>query len=118
MAFGTSDAIEALVSNAKGLGKIFTGEEKRPPTCLGTDRHCHYLWRCLGLGKILGHHRTIVHGTCIYEYAPDTCTGWRTRGILIIESVFRVKLSDKVMERAQVVGMVILLSLLIFRNRE
>ena len=33
---------------------------------------------------------------------------------LLIESIFRVKFSDKVMERAQVVGMVILFSLLIF----
>jgi len=33
---------------------------------------------------------------------------------LLIESIFRVKFSDKVMERAQVVGMIILFSLLIF----
>ncbi len=33
---------------------------------------------------------------------------------LALESIFRVKFSDKVMERAQVVGMVILMSLLIF----
>ena len=33
---------------------------------------------------------------------------------LLIESIFKVKFSDKVMERAQVVGMVILFSLLVF----
>ena len=33
---------------------------------------------------------------------------------LLIESVIGVKFSDKVMERAQVVGMVILLSLMVF----
>jgi regulator of sigma E protease len=33
---------------------------------------------------------------------------------LLIESVFRFKFSEKVMERAQIVGMVILMGLLVF----
>ncbi|MFN0189922.1 MAG: RIP metalloprotease RseP, partial [Bacteroidia bacterium] len=35
LSFGTSDAIEALVSNAKGLGKIFSGEEKASESVQG-----------------------------------------------------------------------------------
>src|SRR5260221_9723771 len=33
--FGSSDAIEALVSNAKGLKKIFTGQEKASESLQG-----------------------------------------------------------------------------------
>ena len=33
---------------------------------------------------------------------------------LLLESIFRVKFSEKVMERAQVAGMVILMALLVF----
>lgn len=33
---------------------------------------------------------------------------------LLIESIFRFKFSEKVMERAQIVGMVILMALMVF----
>ena len=35
LSFGTSDAVEALVSNVKGLRKIFTGEEKASDSVQG-----------------------------------------------------------------------------------
>ncbi|MBK9402824.1 MAG: RIP metalloprotease RseP [Bacteroidetes bacterium] len=114
LAFGTSDAIEALVSNAKGLGKIFTGEEKATDSVqgpIGIATIYGGVWDWARFWAITGLLSMVL---AFMNMLPIPALDGGHVVFLLIESVFRVKLSDKVMERAQVVGMVILLSLLIF----
>ncbi len=114
IAYGASDALEALVSNAKGLGKIFTGEEKASEsvqgpigiaTIYGGEWNWARFWTITGLLSMV---------LAFMNMLPIPALDGGHVVFLLIESVFRVKFSDKIMERAQVVGMVILLSLLIF----
>ncbi len=112
--YGASDAILALVANAKGLGKLFTGEEKATDSVQGP----------IGIAKIYGG---------VWDWAKFwTITGLLSMVLafmnilpipaldgghvifLIIEAVTGKKFSDKFMERAQIVGMVILLSIMVF----
>lgn len=112
--FGTSDAVEALVSNAKGLGKIFTGEEKAADSVqgpIGIATIYGGVWDWARFWAITGLLSMVL---AFMNMLPIPALDGGHVVFLIIESVFRVKLSDKIMERAQVVGMVILLSLLIF----
>ncbi len=114
VAFGASDAIEALVSNAKGLGKLFTGEEKASDSVqgpIGIATIYGGVWDWARFWAITGLLSMVL---AFMNMLPIPALDGGHVVFLIIESVFRVKLSDKVMERAQVVGMVILLSLMIF----
>jgi regulator of sigma E protease len=112
--FGAADAWEALVSNVKGLRKIFSGEEKATDAVQGP----------IGIAKI-------------YGGAWDWSRFWMITGLLsmvlafmnilpipaldgghviflTIESITRKKFSDTFMERSQIVGMVLLLALMFF----
>jgi regulator of sigma E protease len=113
-AFGTGDAIEALVSNAKGLGKIFTGEEKASDSVqgpIGIATIYGGVWDWARFWSITGLLSMVL---AFMNMLPIPALDGGHVIFLALESIFRVKFSDKVMERAQVVGMVILMSLLIF----
>lgn len=112
--FGTGDAIEALVSNAKGLGKIFTGEEKASDSVqgpIGIATIYGGVWDWARFWSITGLLSMVL---AFMNMLPIPALDGGHVIFLALESIFRVKFSDKVMERAQVVGMVILMSLLIF----
>lgn len=114
LSFGTSDAIEALVSNAKGLGKIFTGDEKATDSVqgpIGIATIYGGVWDWSRFWAITGLLSMVL---AFMNMLPIPALDGGHVIFLLIESIFRVKFSDKVMERAQVVGMVILFSLLIF----
>lgn len=114
LSFGTSDAVEALVSNAKGLGKIFTGEEKASESVqgpIGIATIYGGVWDWSRFWAITGLLSMVL---AFMNMLPIPALDGGHVIFLLIESVFRVKFSDKVMERAQVLGMVILFSLLIF----
>ena len=114
VSFGTSDAIEALVSNAKGLGKIFTGEEKASESVqgpIGIATIYGGVWDWSRFWAITGLLSMVL---AFMNMLPIPALDGGHVIFLLIESIFKVKFSDKVMERAQVVGMVILFSLLIF----
>ncbi|MBL7924137.1 MAG: RIP metalloprotease RseP [Bacteroidia bacterium] len=114
LSFGTGDAVEALVSNAKGLGKIFTGEEKASDSVqgpIGIATIYGGVWDWARFWAITGLLSMVL---AFMNMLPIPALDGGHVIFLLIESVFRVKLSDKVMERAQVVGMVILMALLIF----
>jgi regulator of sigma E protease len=114
LSFGTSDAIEALVSNAKGLGKIFTGEEKASESVqgpIGIATIYGGVWEWSRFWAITGLLSMVL---AFMNMLPIPALDGGHVIFLLIESIFKVKFSDKVMERAQVVGMVILFSLLIF----
>lgn len=112
--FGASDAVEALVSNAKGIGKIFTGEEKASESVQGPigiaqiyggEWNWSRFWTITGLLSMV---------LAFMNMLPIPALDGGHVIFLAIESVTRVKFSDKFMERAQVVGMVILLALMAF----
>jgi regulator of sigma E protease len=112
--YGASDAILALVANAKGLGKLFTGEEKATDSVQGP----------IGIAKIYGGHWDWVKFWGItgllsmvlafMNILPIPALDGGHVIFLTIEAVSGRKFSDTFMERAQIVGMVILLSLMVF----
>lgn len=112
--FGSSDAFEAIVSNAKGLKKIFTGEEKASESLQGP----------IGIANIYGsvwdwQRFWIITGLlsmvlALMNILPIPALDGGHVVFLIIESVTGKKFSDKVMERAQIAGMLILLSIMAF----
>jgi regulator of sigma E protease len=114
IAFGWSDAIEALVSNAKGLRKIFTGEEKATDSVqgpIGIAQIYGGKWNWPRFWAITGLLSMVL---AFMNILPIPALDGGHVIFLGIESLTRKKLSDKFMERAQIVGMVILLALMAF----
>lgn len=114
ISFGTSDAMEALVSNAKGLRKIFTGEEKASDSVqgpIGIAQIYGGKWNWPRFWAITGLLSMVL---AFMNILPIPALDGGHVIFLGIESITRKKLSDKFMERAQIVGMVILLALMAF----
>jgi regulator of sigma E protease len=112
--FGYSDAVEALVSNAKGLSKIFTGKEKATDSVqgpIGIAQIYGGVWNWPRFWAITGLLSMVL---AFMNMLPIPALDGGHVIFLAIESITRRKLSDKFMERAQVVGMVLLLGLMVF----
>jgi len=114
LSFGTADAWEALVSNIKGLGKIFSGQEKASDSLQGPigiaqiyggTFNWEWFWRITGLLSMV---------LAFMNMLPIPALDGGHVIFLSIEAITRRKFSDTFMERAQVVGMVILLGLMVF----
>lgn len=112
--FGTADAWEALVSNIKGLKKIFAGEEKATDAVQGPIGIAQiyggtwdwsWFWRITGLLSMV---------LAFMNILPIPALDGGHVIFLTIEAITRRKFSDTFMERSQMVGMVILLSLMVF----
>jgi regulator of sigma E protease len=112
--FGASDAFESLVSNAKGLRKIFTGQEKASDsiqgpigiaTIYGATWDWPKFWAITGLLSMV---------LAFMNMLPIPALDGGHVIFLLIESITRKKFSDKFMERSQIVGMIILLALMVF----
>ena len=114
ISYGTSDAMEALTSNAKGFAKLFTGEEKASDSLQGP----------IGIAKIYGgvwdwHRFWGITGLLSMVLAfmnilPIPALDGGHVIFLSIEAITRKKFSDTFMERAQIAGMVLLLALMAF----
>lgn len=114
LAFGSSDAIEALTSTAKGLGKIITGKEKASESLqgpIGIARIYGPVWNWERFWRITGLLSMVL---ALMNILPIPALDGGHVIFLLIETISRRKLSDKFMERAQVVGMVLLLTLMVF----
>jgi regulator of sigma E protease len=112
--FGTHDAIEALVSNVKGLKQIFTGKEKATDAVQGPigiaqiyggTWNWAWFWRITGLLSMV---------LAFMNILPIPALDGGHVIFLTIESITRRKFSDNFMEKSQVVGMVLLLALMAF----
>lgn len=112
--FGTADAWEALVSNVKGLKKIFAGEEKATDAVQGPigiaqiyggTFDWQWFWRITGLLSMV---------LAFMNMLPIPALDGGHVIFLTIEAVTRRKFSDNFMEKSQMVGMVILLALMVF----
>lgn len=113
-AYGSSDAMEALVSNVKGLRKIFTGEEKASDSVqgpIGIAQIYGGTWEWPKFWAITGLLSMVL---AFMNILPIPALDGGHVIFLLIESITRKKFSDKFMERAQVVGMVLLLALMVF----
>lgn len=112
--FGTADAFEAIVSNAKGFGKIFRGQENFQDSVQGP----------IGIAKIFGGEwewpkfwfltGLLSMILAFMNILPIPALDGGHVVLLLIEAVSGKKFSDAVMEKIQVVGMVIILSLMVF----
>ncbi len=112
--FGTSDALDAIVTNLKGLKRIFTGHEKasdslQGPIGIATIYGGIWDWRRFWL--ITGLLSMVL---AFMNILPIPALDGGHMIFLSIESITRKKFSDKFMERAQIVGMVILLALMAY----
>jgi regulator of sigma E protease len=112
--FGTEDAVEALVSNVKGLKKIFTGKEKATDAVQGPIGIAQiyggtfdwaWFWRITGLLSMV---------LAFMNILPIPALDGGHVIFLTIEAITRHKFSDAFMERSQIVGMVLLLALMAF----
>jgi regulator of sigma E protease len=106
--------VEAVVTNVKGLKQIFTGREKATDSMQGPigiaiiyggvwEWHNFWFWTGL-LSMVLA----------FMNILPIPALDGGHVLFLLIEMVTRRKFSDNFMEKVQVVGMVILLTLMAF----
>ena len=112
--FGTSDAFEAIISNIKGLKQILRGKEKASEnlqgpigiaTIYGPVLEWSRFWTITGLLSMIVAFMSIL---------PIPALDGGHVVFLLIEAITRKRFSDKFMERAQIAGMIILLSLMAF----
>ncbi len=112
--FGASDAMEAITSNIKGLKQIFIGKEKASESLqgpIGIATIYGGVWDWRRFWTITGLLSMVL---AFMNILPIPALDGGHVLFLSIEAVTRRKLSDKFLERAQVAGMVILLSLMVF----
>jgi len=114
ISMGTSDALQAIIGNIKGLKQIFIGKEKasdalQGPIGIATIYGGTWLWE--KFWSITGLLSMVL---AFMNILPIPALDGGHVIFLLVEAVTRKKFSDKVMERAQIVGMVILISLMVF----
>jgi len=113
--YGTAEAFETIVVNAKGVAKIFEGKEKVQESLQGpigmakiyggTWGDWYRFWRITGLISMI---------LAVMNILPIPALDGGHVIFLTIEAVTGKKFSDKFMENAQMVGMIMLLSLMVF----
>ncbi|GAB4287986.1 MAG: RIP metalloprotease RseP [Marinilabiliales bacterium] len=112
--YGTSDAIEMLIANVKGIGKIFSGKEKASEsiagpiaiaTMFGNVWIWERFWRLVGLLSLI---------LAFMNILPIPALDGGHVILTLIEWISGRKIPDKVMEKIQMVGMIILLLLMIY----
>jgi regulator of sigma E protease len=112
--YGTKDAIELLVVNLKGLGKLFSGEEKVTESLqgpIGIARIYGGQWNWRKFWFITGLLSMFIG---FVNILPIPALDGGHVIFLTYEAITRRRLSDKFMEYAQIVGMVILIALMVF----
>ncbi len=114
ISYGVSDAMGNLVANVRGLGKIFSGKENVSDSVQGP----------IGIAKIYGstwdwHRFWLITGLlsmilAFMNILPIPALDGGHVIFTTIELITGKKFSDKFMEKAQIVGMVILLAIMAF----
>jgi regulator of sigma E protease len=112
--YGVSDAMGNLIANVRGLGKIFSGKENVSDSVQGP----------IGIAKIYGstwdwHRFWLITGLlsmilAFMNILPIPALDGGHVIFTTIELITGKKFSDKFMERAQIVGMVILLVIMAY----
>ncbi|MCC7232792.1 MAG: RIP metalloprotease RseP [Bacteroidia bacterium] len=112
--FGSGDALEAITSNIKGLKQIFAGKEKASESLqgpIGIATIYGGIWDWRRFWAITGLLSMVL---AFMNILPIPALDGGHVLFLIIEVVTCRKLPDKFLERAQIAGMIILLSLMAF----
>jgi len=112
--YGWNDGISVLEANAKGFGKIFSGKEKATDslqgpigiaTIYGSEWKWHRFWFLTAMISLI---------LAFMNLLPIPALDGGHVVFLTFEAITRRKLSDNFMEKAQMVGMVLLLGLMVF----
>lgn len=112
--YGWKDAMDMLKLNIKGIGKIFSGEEKATESLSGPIGIAqiyggvwdwHKFWYITGLLSLI---------LAFMNILPIPALDGGHVIFLIIEAVTGKTFSDKFMERVQMIGMAILIGLMVF----
>ncbi len=106
--------MEAITSNIKGLKQIFAGKEKASDSLqgpIGIATIYGGIWDWRRFWAITGLLSMVL---AFMNILPIPALDGGHVLFLTIEAVTRRKLSDKFLERAQIAGMIILLSLMAF----
>ena len=112
--YGWNDGISVLEANAKGFGKIFSGKEKATDslqgpigiaTIYGSEWKWHRFWFLTAMISLI---------LAFMNLLPIPALDGGHVVFLTFEAITRKKLSDNFMEKAQMVGMVLLLGLMVF----
>jgi regulator of sigma E protease len=112
--YGTSDAVETLVSNAKGFKKLFNGEEKFQDSVqgpIGIAKIYGSIWDWPRFWYLTGLLSMVL---AFMNILPIPALDGGHVVFLLIEAITRKKFSDSFMEKTQVAGMVLLLALMVF----
>jgi regulator of sigma E protease len=114
ISYGVSDAMGNMIANVRGLGKIFSGKESASDSVQGP----------IGIAKIYGgiwdwHRFWLITGLlsmilAFMNILPIPALDGGHVIFTTIELITGKKFSDKFMEKAQIVGMVILLAIMAF----
>lgn len=112
---GASKAWGSLTDNAKGLGKVFKGEVKATKAFSGPVEIARKLyggtWDWIKFWSITG---LLSMALALMNLLPIPALDGGHAVFLLIEMIKGKPLSDKFMERAQMVGFVILATLMVF----
>lgn len=112
--YGLSDGVSILKANMKGFGKIFSGKEKATEslqgpigiaTIFGGEWRWHRFWFLTAMISLI---------LAFMNLLPIPALDGGHVVFLIFEVITRRPIPDKIMEKAQMVGMVILLALMVF----
>lgn len=112
--YGTSDAIEMMLVNIKGLGNVFKGEDKASESVQGPIAIATMfgpVWDWYRFWKLTGMLSMIL---AFMNILPIPALDGGHAAFTLYEIITRRKPSEKFMEYAQMTGMLILLALMVF----
>ena len=112
--YGTADAMEVMIVNIKGFGKIFNGQEKATESLqgpIGIAKMFGPVWDWEKFWRLTGMISMVL---AFMNILPIPALDGGHVVFALYEIITRRKPSDKFLEYAQVVGMVILLALMVF----
>lgn len=112
--YGWKDGLGILAANAKGLGRIFTGEVKATESLQGPIGIANIyggVWIWSRFWYLTGMISFIL---AFMNLLPIPALDGGHVMFLSWEAITRRQLSDKFMEKAQIVGMVVLIGLMVF----
>jgi regulator of sigma E protease len=112
--YGTKDAFDLIIANARGLGKIFSGKEKateslQGPIGIATIYGSEWVW--IRFWRITGMLSLIL---AFMNILPIPGLDGGHVLFTVTEMIIRRKPSDKFLEYAQKVGMALLIALMVF----
>lgn len=114
MKYGWSDAFEGMYANVKGIGKVVSGQEKASESLqgpIGIAKIYGGVWDWQRFWMITGLISMIL---AFVNILPIPALDGGHVILLLVETVTRRKIPDRVMEVIQYIGLIIVVALMIF----